>query len=106
MKTETLFPDAPAIVIEGGRRYVEVPWDEADCLRETLSKHGCPTTLCLDPEARRARLELWPGVTPEAVRAVLDARRTDRRGRTDVGAAPTTARVRGKAPDPADLICI
>jgi hypothetical protein len=106
MKTETLFPDAPAVVVEGGRRFVEVPWDEADCLRESLSKHGCPTTLCLDPEARQARLELWPGVTPEAVRAVLDARWTDHRGRTSAMAAPVGAYVRDKTPDPADLICV
>jgi hypothetical protein len=106
MKTETLFPDAPAVVVEGGRRFVEVPWDEADCLRETLSKHRCPTTLCLDPEARQARLELWPGVTPEAVRAVLDARRSDRRVRTTAMATPAGVGVRGKTPDPADLICV
>src|SRR5262249_52277296 len=101
-----LFPDAPAVVVEGGRRFVEVPWDEADCLRETLSKHGCPTTLCLDPETRQARLELWPGVTPEAVRAVLDARRIGHPGRTSAMAAPAGACVRDKTPDLADLICV
>lgn len=103
MKTEILFPNAPTLVVEAGRRYVEIPWDGADRLRDTLSKHGCPTTLCLDPETRQARLELWPGVTAEAVLAVLDARRTDGRAAT---APSTSPRSREKTPDTADLVCI
>jgi len=76
MRTATLFPDLPAVLDESGRRYVSVPWDEADTLRAALHKRGCPTTLCLNPETRQARLELWPGVTTEAVLAVLEARQT------------------------------
>jgi len=106
MRTTALFPDAPALLTEAGRRYVPVPWDQADTLHAALHKHGCPTTLCLDPETRQARLELWPGVAPEAVLAVLEARQP----------APSTA----AAPSPrewpkpsvpagaesADLVCI
>jgi hypothetical protein len=110
MKTEALFPDAPAVVVEGDRRYLPVRWDEADIVREALSKRGCPTTLCLNPETRQARLELWPEVTTEAVLAVLEAGRPARRGEP---AAPAPAavleRARNLVPtaaDPADLICI
>ena len=74
MTTAALFPDAPALLIEGERTFVAVPWDEADALRAALLKHKRPTTLCLAPETRQARLELWPGVKPEAVRAVLEGR--------------------------------
>jgi hypothetical protein len=91
MRTEALFPDAPAMVREGDRRFVTVPWEDADILREALAKRGCPTTLCLNPETRQARLELWPGVTTEAVLAVLEARQPRRPGATA---------------DPADLICV
>ncbi len=105
MTSEVLFPDAPAVVIEGVRRYIPIPWEGADALREALLQRGCPATLCLDPENRQARLELWPGVTAEAVRAVLDARRAE--GRPAPGpAAPGVAREPNPVPDPADLICI
>jgi len=109
MKTETLVPDAPAVLVEGGRRYVEVPWDGADVLRDALAKHGYSTTLCLDPENRQARLELWPGVTAEAVQAVLEARQPVRHPGLATP-APTTVPDREKtsvpSTDPADLICI
>jgi hypothetical protein len=106
MKTDALLPEAPPVVVVGGRRYVSVPWCAAEALREALAKHGCPTTLCLDPEARQARLELWPEVTAEAVQAVLAAR---------VGSPPSrppaaTPSGRDQAPvpaaDAAELICI
>jgi hypothetical protein len=103
MQTEALFPDAPAVVVDGNRQFVTVPWDAADALRAALAKHGCPTTLCLDPETRQARLELWPGVTPEAVRALLDACGNGRPGTTT---GPTTVRVRDKTPEPAESICV
>jgi hypothetical protein len=103
MKTEALFPDAPAVVADGNRQYVRVPWAAADALHAALAKHGCPTTLCLDPETRQARLELWPGVSPEAIRAVLDARENGRRGTTT---GPAANRVRDTTPEPAELICI
>jgi hypothetical protein len=108
MTTVALFPDAPALLIEGERKFVAVPWDEADALRAALLKHSCPTTLCLDPETRQARLELWPGVKPEAVLAVLEARRP---ASPPASTAPATPKVREKetipaVADPADQICI
>ena len=108
MTTAALFPDAPAINVQGDRKFVSIPWDEADALRAALLKRSCPTTLCLDPETRLARLELWPGVNPEAVMAVLEARRSVPPVATAAPAAPT---VRDKATipaitDPADQICI
>jgi hypothetical protein len=105
MNTESLFPDAPALVMEGDQRYIPVSWERADALRAALSKCGCPTTLCLDPETRQARLELWPGVTAEAVRAVLAARRAN--GRETGGAAmPAVTRGADPRPEPVDVICI
>jgi len=59
------------VVHRDGRCYLSVRWEDADFLHETLRKGGCPTTVCLNPETRAARLELWPGVTADAVRAVL-----------------------------------
>jgi len=108
MTTAALFPDAPAVAVEGERKSVSVPWDQADALHAGLLKHGCPTTLCLDPENRQARLELWPGVNPEAVMAVLEARNPSRPAATADSSAPT---IREKASipaitDPADQICI
>jgi hypothetical protein len=105
MTTAALFPDAPAVAVEAERKYVSVPWEEADALRAALLKRGCPTTLCLDPENRQARLELWPGVKPEAVLAVLEARRPGPRATT---AAPTV-REKPTVPtitDPAEHICV
>ena len=50
---------------------VTVPWDQADNLRCRLVRRGLPTTVCLDPEARVARLEPWPGIDPNRVLAEL-----------------------------------
>jgi hypothetical protein len=61
------------VTSECGRWYVSVPWEQADNLRNRLNRRGCPSTLCLDPLARRARLELWPGVSPDQVAAELDS---------------------------------
>jgi len=108
MRTAALFPDAPAVVLEGDRRYVSIHWDEADAVREALLKRGCPTTLCLNPETHQARLELWPGVATELVLAVLEARQSRRVG---TAAAPAVVRSRDKTPvqaaaDPAEQICV
>jgi len=105
MTTAALFPDGPAVSNQGERKFVFVPWDEAEALRIALLKRSCPTTLCLDPETRQAQLELWPGVNPEVVLAVLEARRST------PAVAPTASTVREKATipvvaDPADQICI
>jgi hypothetical protein len=106
MTTAALFPDAPAVANEGERKYVSVPWDEAEALRAALLKHGCPTTLCLNPETRQARLEVWPGVKPEAVLAVLEARQPGPRAPT---ADAPTVREKPTIPavaDRADQVCI
>lgn len=106
MTTSVLFPDAPALIVEGGRQYVSVPWDQADALRAALHKHGCPTTLCLNPETRQARLELWAGIAPEAVLAVLEARMS---GRPTAPSSPIVGeRVRliAAAAEPAERVCI
>jgi hypothetical protein len=110
MKTDALFPDAPAMLVEGDRRYLLVQWDEADVVREALSKRGCPTTLCLNPETRQARLELWPEVTTEAALAVLEAGGPGGRG-PSAASGPVAVRDRVRnpapvAPEPADVICI
>ena len=104
MTTDALSPTAPPLVTVNGRAYLPVPWDEADSLRELLRKRGCPTTLCLNPETHEARLELWPGVTPEAVLGALEARRACR---GQVTPSPA-ARAGSPAPVPAaaDCICI
>jgi len=64
--------------------------------------------LCLNPETRQARLELWPGVSPEAVLAVLEARQPDRPA---PGVTSPTNREWHKSSIPvpveaADLVCI
>ena len=63
----------PQVTSERGRWYVPVPWDAADNVQVFLKRKGFRSTVCLDPEARRARLELWPGVCPDAVLAALQA---------------------------------
>jgi hypothetical protein len=59
------------ITSEQGRWYVVVPWGAADNMRAYLKRQGLCSTVCLDPEGHHARLELWPGVSPDAVRAAL-----------------------------------
>jgi hypothetical protein len=73
MGTASCTQTGPQITSECGRWYVSVPWDRADSLRSRLMRRGCPSTLCMDPLARQARLELWPGVTPDQVLAELQA---------------------------------
>jgi hypothetical protein len=106
MRSDILFPDAPGLLVEGGRRYVSVPWDHADAVRAALHKRGCPTTLCLNPETRQARLELWPGVAPEAVLAVLEARQSSQP--TASGALPSARKWASgpKTTESAELVCI
>ena len=90
MAIQALFPDGPTFTMEGERQYVSVPWNEAGALHSTLRKSGCPTTLCLNPETRTARLELWPGVNPEAVLAVLEVRYPRRQLTSQATATPST----------------
>jgi hypothetical protein len=52
------------LISERGRWYVPVPWADGDNLRAAVKRLGLPSTLCLNPETREARLELWPGVSP------------------------------------------
>jgi hypothetical protein len=103
MPTQALIPDAPAIKIEGDRRYVTVPWNEAEVLRAALHKCGCPTTLCLNPETRQARLELWPGVSPEAVLALLEVRTPPPAAAQVTTASPAAIQ---RAPAATDPICV
>ena len=100
MAIQALFPDAPTVLTEGGRHYVSVPWNEAEALHAALRKCGCPTTLCLNPETHQARLELWPGVTPEAVLAVLEVRYPRRKANASASVGPTAV-PRNAAPAPA-----
>ncbi|HKB01041.1 MAG TPA: hypothetical protein VKD90_02430 [Gemmataceae bacterium] len=55
---------APQLVSERGCWYVPVRWADADNVRSALARLGLPSTVCLNPETREARLELWPGVSP------------------------------------------
>jgi hypothetical protein len=75
MPTPTSAPVTPQLVSDRGRWYVPVPWDAGDRLREALARLGFPSTLCLNPETREARLELWPGVSPPEFLAALEQRR-------------------------------
>jgi hypothetical protein len=71
MGTAMCAQDMPQVNSDRGRWYVTVPWDRAENLRSRLARRGLPATLCLDPEGRVARLELWPGVSPDRVVAEL-----------------------------------
>ena len=107
MPIQALFPDAPTVSTEGGRHYVSIPWNEAESLHAALRKSGCPTTLCLNPETRQARLELWPGVTPEAVLAVLEVRYPLRKPSANPSVAPPVVqRNPGPSAAAADPICV
>jgi hypothetical protein len=59
-------------VLENGRLTLTVPWEQADQVQWALKRKGYPSTLCLNPESRQARLELWPGVPVKAVLLVLE----------------------------------
>ena len=72
MRTVSCAQVGSRVTSECGRWYVSVPWEQADNLRSRLTRRGCPSTVCLDPLARRARLELWPGVSPDQVAAELE----------------------------------
>jgi hypothetical protein len=108
MKTDLPFPDLPQVVHVNGRCYLPVAWEEADVLHEVLRRSGHPTTLCLNPETREARLELWPGVNPDAVLTALECRRTPPHGAAPSPAATDRkwAAVAGPDAAAADLICI
>jgi hypothetical protein len=71
MSNSTHTQDDQGITSERGRWYVTVPWGAAENVRAYLERQGLCSTVCLDPEAHQARLELWPGVSPDAVRAAL-----------------------------------
>jgi|SRR5438270_3379987 len=110
MRTDALFPEGPRLMTDAGQQFVAVPWAEADSLHALLRKRGYPTTLCLNPETRDARLELWPGVAPEAVIAILEARKTAPPVGGVLPAAVTAKELEkpsGSTSEPvADLICI
>ena len=66
---------SPPLTSERGRWYVAVPWDCAHQWHARLGREGLQSTLCLDPAAREARLELWQGVDPQRALAVLQEMR-------------------------------
>jgi hypothetical protein len=71
MGTASCVQNPAASTFTRGPWSVTVPWDKADNLRSRLARRGLLTTVCLDPEARIARLEPWPGTDPDRVLAEL-----------------------------------
>jgi hypothetical protein len=63
--------DTLQIISEQGKWYVPVPWNNADEVHQYLLQRDCPATLCLNPAAREARLELPQEADLNRVRAVL-----------------------------------
>lgn len=71
MSPTALLLENPQVISEQGRWYLSVPWLTAEKVHSQLHSSGCPSTLCLDPASREARLELWVGVEPAQVLAAL-----------------------------------
>ncbi len=64
--------DAPQLRTDAKNHLIiDTAWRQAEGLQTYLGKRRIPTTLVLDARARRAHLEVWPGVTEEEVRAAL-----------------------------------
>jgi hypothetical protein len=57
---------------ERDRLIVPVAWNRAEALQTYLRTNGLPSTLCLEPLAREAYLELHSKGGAEAVQAILD----------------------------------
>jgi hypothetical protein len=57
---------------EQDRLIVPVPWNQAEALQTHLRKHGMPSTLCLEPLAREAYLEMHTKSGADAVQDALD----------------------------------
>jgi hypothetical protein len=76
MKVSGAEPATPQLVSDRGRWSVPVAWATGDNVRLALGRLGHPCTLCLNPETREARLELWPGVSPAEFLAALEQLRT------------------------------
>lgn len=55
-------PPVTSRVQSRGEWSFPVPWSRAEEVRSRLRRCGLPATVCLDPLAREARLEPWPGV--------------------------------------------
>jgi len=51
---------------------ITVPWNRADSLQARLRRLGFRTTLCLNPRARQAAIEVDPADDLAAVRRALD----------------------------------
>jgi hypothetical protein len=64
--------ESPQLISDRGRWSVPVPWETGDDLRRALGRLGHSSTLCLNPETRDARLELWPDVNPAEFLAALE----------------------------------
>ena len=55
-----------------GRLRVPVPWDRAEAIQIYLRRQGVEATLCLDPAAREAHLDLAPEADAAKVQAALN----------------------------------
>jgi hypothetical protein len=56
----------------GNQLLVTVPWDKADALQSYLRGHGIGSTVCLDPAAETAHLELWQGADLQKLKALVE----------------------------------
>jgi hypothetical protein len=56
----------------GNRVVVTIPWDKADPLQSYLRGHGIGSTVCLDPAAETAHLELWESADPQKLHALVE----------------------------------
>jgi hypothetical protein len=57
----------------GGHPFVEVPWQNAEVLRDRLVAAGIPATACYDPTTRTAGLEILADVDAQTLQSVLSA---------------------------------
>ena len=62
-----------------GRLSIEIPWWNANALRNRLAAQGVRATACFDPKTRIAFLEMDGNVDPESVRALLDGANDQKR---------------------------
>jgi hypothetical protein len=56
---------------DGGKLFVDLPWEQADDWRYRVSSLGVGSTLYLDPVRRVARLYPWTNLSADALRELL-----------------------------------
>jgi hypothetical protein len=61
----------PRLIAVGGQYRIPVGYRDADRVRSRLRKGGVRSTLVIDPVARTAHFELWPGADLAKARAAL-----------------------------------